>query len=293
MFLPISTKARRFYLSAVFGTMVLASAQQGLTQTNSFQLASQERQSPDVVVKRIELGDGSTSLANWRERAPARPSQRKMLIPRHPSYQGARLFYEKSMQPTPRAATEDILSMSGFRGAVYKAESSGNREFVRTIDGHPRSAITTFMYEGTLGGQPAKAIAYVWSGKAVCGTDPYCHTPHVFMAPNNQFKKLGGGAPIAIAWLNQDVPAGVNAMDKYGSLAPQEATFKLAQYVNTWMVGYIQTHIQMMQMMGQANSISQQVMQSMQSYNNALSQCYGMDCSISQGPGNTWSATID
>ena len=159
MFLPISTKARRFYLSAVFGTMVLASAQQGLTQTNSFQLASQERQSPDVVVKRIELGDGSTSLANWRERAPDRPSQRKMLIPRHPSYQGARLFYEKSMQPTPRAATEHILSMSGFRGAVYKAESSGNREFVRTIDGHPRSAITTFMYEGTLGGQPAKAYA--------------------------------------------------------------------------------------------------------------------------------------
>ena len=150
-----------------------------------------------------------------------------------------------------------------------------------------------YIFDGELKGQPAKAIAYTWSGKALCGDEDFCHVAHVFMAPKAQFEALGGGAVIAVAWLQQDVPDGVTSMTKYGVLADSEAVAKLAQYADSWMAGYIQTHVQMMQSMGTAHNISQSVISSMQSYNNALSQCYGLDCSISQGPGNGWTVEVD
>lgn len=248
---------------------------------------------PDLVLERINVADGTPSLANWTVRPGQRVTQAKVLTPNHSAFPEARLFYETSKGKTPQSATESVLALNGFEKSKFLAHQKTTTDFVRTIDGHKDASVNIYIYKGILNGKAAKAIAYTWSGKVLCGNEEFCSVAHVFMAPDNQFEALGGGAVLAVAWLEQDVPENVTSMKKYGNLTPRLAVEKLGQYADSWMASYIQTHVQMMQMMGSAHNINQQVLSSMQSYNNALSQCYGLDCSIVQGPGNSWSVEVD
>ena len=248
---------------------------------------------PAVVLKRVSLADGSTQLAEWTQTTGQRITQPKILKPDNPAFPDAILFYESSIEPDSQLASKEVLELNQFKQPVLRAHHAATTDFVKTIDGHANAGVNMYLYDGQFAGSPAKAIAYTWSGQALCGEESFCSVVHTFIAPVEQFKALGGGAVIAVAWLQQDVPPGVNSMEKYGDISDGLAVEKLARYADSWMAGYIQTHVQMMQSMGAAHNINQQVISSMQSYNNALSQCYGLDCSISQGPGNTWSVTTD
>ena len=248
---------------------------------------------PDVVLKRVDTAAGSTTLQGWDEVAGPRVTIPKVLTPQNPEFSGARLFYETSLDSNSKSATEAMLKLNGFTKSRYRSSHDAETSFVKTIDGHDNAGVKTFFYEGQLDAKPAKAISYTWSGQVLCKGKAFCTVVHTFMAPNAEFEALGGGAVLAVAWLQQDVPSSVTSMREYGALPADQATQKLAQYANSWMVGYIQTHIQMMQMMGQNAAINQQVMDGMQSYNNALSQCGGWDCSFSQGADGMWTATPD
>lgn len=251
------------------------------------------QQMPSLVLERIKTADGSSTLADWRVSPGQRVTQAKVLTPNHSAFPDAQLYYESSKDKTPRTATESLLALNGFEKSKFLAHKKTTTDFVRTIDGHRDASVNIYFYEGVLKEKPAKAISYTWSGQVLCGDEEFCSVAHIFMAPDNQFEALGGGAVLAVAWLEQDVPEGVASMKKYGDIPPDLAVRKLAQYADSWMASYIHTHVQMMQMMGSSHNVNQQVLSSMQSYNNALSQCYGLDCSIAQGPGNSWSVEID
>lgn len=248
---------------------------------------------PDTVLKRVTNEDGASTLQGWNEVKGPRITIPKILTPQGAEFSGARLFYESSLDSDARSATEKVLGLNGFTRAQYKTSHATLKSFIKTIDGHKNADVTIFFYEGRLDGKPAKAITYTWSGKVLCGDDDFCNVVHTFMAPSDQFESLGGGAVLAVAWLEQDVPQGVTSMKKYGAVPAKDATQKLAQYVNSWASTYLKTHVQMMQMLGQNTSINQQVIDNMQSYNNALAQCGGWDCSISQGGNGMWTATPD
>lgn len=176
---------------------------------------------PGVVLKRITNADGSSTLADWSQLAGVPASQKKMLTPDWAAYSDARLYYESSKEKDPRSAAEEILALNKCSQLSFLAEAPATSEFVRTIDGHDEAAVTILMFAGKLSGSPAKAITYVWTGQALCGELGYCSVVHTFMAPDDQFEGLGGGATLAVAWLQQDVPDGVSSMKKYGDLAPQ------------------------------------------------------------------------
>ncbi len=248
---------------------------------------------PDVVIKRLKLEDGTSVLEGWRTEPGARSTVGKIYIPETPAFADAKILYESSSFPDPKKATEEILKLNGFQKAKFRSSASANKNFVQTIDGHHDAEIEVFFYEGRLNGKPAKAIAYTWMGQVLCGEEAFCAVAHVFMAPSDQFEALGGGATLAVLWLQQDVPSSAPSMKKYGAMPPEQATKRLAQYADLWMVGYLRTHVEMMQMMGQYAAFNQQLMNSMQSYNNALSQCGGWVCSITQGGDGNWTATPD
>lgn len=248
---------------------------------------------PDIVIKRVDKSEGGTTLDGWSEAPGPRGTVSKVLTPQNDTFSAARLFYESHSERDPKSATEAVLKLNGFQRARFRSSHQAETSFVKTIDGHSDAAVTTFFYDGELGGKPAKAIMYTWGGQVLCKGEAFCSIVHVLMAPNAEFEALGGGAALAVAWLQQDVPASVSSMKNYGALPPKEAAEKLAQYANNWMASYIQTHVQMMQMMGQTAAINQQVLSSMQSYNTALSQCGGWECSFSQGGDGMWTATPD
>jgi hypothetical protein len=57
-------------------------------------------------------------------------------------------------------------------------------------------------------------MACTWREQDLCGEESFCSLVHGFIAPVEQFKALGDGAVLAVAWLQQDVPPGVTSMQK-------------------------------------------------------------------------------
>jgi len=57
---------------------------------------------PDLVLERINVADGTPSLANWTVRPGQRVTQAKVLTPNHSAFPEARLFYETSKGKTPQ-----------------------------------------------------------------------------------------------------------------------------------------------------------------------------------------------
>lgn len=250
---------------------------------------------PNQVPTIVELADGSRQLEHWSSVGKAAPHINQMFRPDRPEFDGAVLWYGRVPSKDPGsgslAGAFRALEAEGFEHPKVESIQPATIDFIRQIDSHPQAQVHIIFVTGSLSGEPAKAILYNWFGQVAESSGDKA-IAHVFMAPTPIFEALGGIAVSGVYNLNATVAPGTNML-KLGRLSPDQATKKLAQLVDGWAVNYLQTQIAMMQMMGQTLSMNQQVIDSMQSYNNALSQCAGWDCTFSQDATGAWTATPD
>ena len=253
--------------------------------------AAGQSELPNQVPIKAKTTDNVTYIQNWSFVEKKAAHIGKILKPDNAAFDGALLWYGPIETQDYKKAALSALKAEGFTKPKIVSTHETNVDFLRQIDGHPEARAYMLVIDGRLAGKPARASVYTWFGNALDASGKTT-TTHVFMAPSPIYEALGGIAVNSVYNLDATVAESTNMLE-IGRLSPDESTAKMAELFNSWAVTYIQTNIAIMQMMGQTMAINQQTLNSMQSYNNALSQCGGWDCSISQGGDGLWTATPD
>lgn len=246
---------------------------------------------PNQVPVQTRTADNVILLEGWSFTDKQAPYIERMSKPDNPAFDGALLWYGYVETQDAKKAALSMLEAEGFENAKIKSVRQAYGDLLKQIDGHPEAEVTMLIIEGRLSGKPARANVYTWFGTILDPTGKKTMT-HVFMAPVPIYEAMGGIAVNAVYNLNASVNSGTNMLE-LGQLSADESSVKMVELFHGWAVDYITNNIMLMQLMGQTMSMNQQVLDSMQSYNNALSQCGGLDCNISQGADGLWTATPD
>ncbi len=254
--------------------------------------ATEQQEFPNQIPVKEKLEDQTTYLKNWTFVDKSAPHIIRMIKPENPVFDGALLWHGYIETQTEKDAAFSALKAEGFKNPKITSIRETNVEFLRRIDRHPEARAFIMEVEGKLSGKPARANIYTWSGTALEKSGKKTLV-HVFMAPQPIYEAMGGFAVNSVYSLDAMVPAD-SIMLELGQFSPEKATTQMVQLFNSWAITYIETDMAITQMlMGQTMSMNQQLLNSMQSYNNALSQCGGWDCSMSQGADGTWTSTPD
>lgn len=237
--------------------------------------------------RRVESTDGRSVLENWSFVTSDHPGISEVTVPDNPLLEGAKTIYGRFNEKDPKTASLAILNTQNMQKIKLLAKKTSNTEFIHRIDGDPEAEVNILMYEGIIDEKDTTAIIYIWYGNPIDNNENYSAV-HAFIAPTAIFKALGGITIPGVLWLSR-TSSEADQLIEDSSLSPDAATTKLALFVDNFAVNYIINHLAIMSMMGQLNAANQQLLNSMQSYNTALSQCNGFDCTMSQDAQGTWS----
>ena len=247
---------------------------------------------PNQIPVKMTTADGKSILKNWSFVKSADENTLVMKKPDNPAFTGALMWGGNIKSKDPKEATLRALKLQGFQNGKVKAMREVNSNFVQQYDGHPNARVHVLIVDGQLSGKPARAAVYTWHGKTYDDTFTLTNV-NIFMAPRPIFEALGGVVAPSVGWFDAVASPDINLL-KFGQLSPDTAAKKMTHFFDTWLYNYLQINNALMEMMiGQVTASNQQLLNSMQSYNSALSQCGGWDCSISQGADGMWSATPD
>lgn len=245
---------------------------------------------PNLVAKLVEYENGLKGLEGWRMEPETQTSEYSArIVPIDPVFSGAVSHFQSVVSGDPMRSAIEVATGNGMTDAKVVAIDEMDAGMLKPIDPHPDATLHFVTIEGQMGGKPARGVFMNWFGTAGLAEDEPASTGvHYFMAPKDQFEALGGWAIIAIRFLDATATDDT-VMVELGRKAPKEAHNELAQMFGAWAVSYVQTQAAITMMMGQTMQIQQQTIQSMQSYNNALSQCGGLGCSMSMDAQGIWS----
>ena len=246
---------------------------------------------PNQVPVIVETADYQANLRGWTFVDTDATHIKKMTKPDDPIFDGAVAWYGDVQSRQPEDAALKALELEGFSKPKVVSIQESHTVFIRQLDSNKNASVHLMVVDGQLSKQPARAVVYCWYGNIPdeSGNET---TTHVFMAPRPVFEALGGIVVPSVLYLQAIAPKDMKMLD-YGKLSPNEATQRMATVVDSWAVNYLLVNLEMLRSMGQTMSLNQQVLDSMQSYNSALSACGGWDCNFSQSSDGTWTAIPD
>ncbi|MEL7296619.1 MAG: hypothetical protein AAGJ86_03095 [Pseudomonadota bacterium] len=227
---------------------------------------------PNQPTVAIERDDGSRTLANWSTAASMHENMSERILPDNPAFEGAEVWLMLSQGDSLETAAVDAFRQAGLQDATIIASTPCNPVAVDVLDASPGSEGAVVMVAGTLGGEAARGIGIVLFGRDD-EHGPHANV-HAFMAPENKFVALGGFAVPGVRWLMASTAPNED-MTIDGSFAPEAATARLSEFFSVWVEHWL---IPMMAMTLQSQM---QSIQSMASWNNAMSACAGdANCTV-------------
>jgi hypothetical protein len=190
---------------------------------------------PNLVAVRTIGSDGKPTLAGWRSVAVPKAATglrySARLEPSSAAFSGARVFVVSLGEADAVSAARKAAAAEGFETTKVLAEKTAPQAVVDRLE--KGSKVTAVMLEGRLGGRPARFVGHVWYGAAGEPDGKAASGVHAFVAPEPVFVALGGFAIPAVLFLNAKATPD-SIMAEEGSLAPEDATAKLASMFAQW-----------------------------------------------------------
>jgi len=247
---------------------------------------------PNWPTKHATTESGMHSLENWVENVGPCEDLKYCIVPSADAFQGSVSWFQQVDQDNPKKAAKTAARDQGLKSISVLATARVDQVSLKAIEPDENGTAYAVMLEGKLKGRDARAIMLVWYGRyGHAEDDPASSGVHAFMAPKPAFEALGGMAIPGVRWFGGGT-ADDEDMREDGELSPKAATKKLASFHAAWAAAQGNTDLIAQQMLFnmqmQTMQIHQQTINQMQSYNNALSACGGLDCSMSMNGDGTW-----
>lgn len=239
-----------------------------------------EAQYPNIETRLVD-DSAERMLDGWRSAPTSRKNVTRRIRPENSAFEGAVSWLEVFTSDNKEASMRRALKAEGFKKPVIRASHRQQKAALEALgETHPNANAMTYVVDGAWKGRPARAHVLAWYGNVGLrpGERPEM-TIYAFMAPEGEYKALGGFVVIATRWFGARTSPG-DDMTIEGSLTPKKTVTRFSNsFVDAYAVQNIAIQTMAGLMMQQQMQMRMQALNAMDSYGSMDALCGTMqDC---------------